>query len=127
MKSSQRVLFFLLLTLLLPRGDAWSAPSVSEDVVLRALEDELQRSMTLRLEDLAPPYFVQHAVEDTTVYRISAAYGALLISDQDHSRDLHAQVRVGNYELDNSNFSGRGRRDLGGSADLPTDDDYLAL
>jgi len=108
-------------------SSAWAEPSKQNDVVLRALEDELKRSMALRLEDLDQPYFIQYAVDDTTFNRISAAYGALLSSDQTRSRDLQSHVRVGSYDLDNSNFTGRGRRDLGGLADLPTDDNYVAL
>ena len=123
----RRVLILFCSLLALSRASGATPASDDGDVVLRALTDELKRSMTLRLEDLDQPYFIQYGVEDTSVYRISATYGALLQTDENHSRELQAQVRVGNYTLDNSNFSGRGRRELGGNTELPLDDDYLAL
>lgn len=106
------------------------APAPDADILFKALGDELTRSMTLRLEDLDQPYFIQYAVDDTVLYRITARYGALLSSSQSRSRVLHSQIRVGSYELDNSNFTGRGgggSRGLSGSTELPTDDDYMAL
>jgi len=120
-------LFFLLLILGLGPSLGFAQKPEEEDVILRALGDELKRSMTLRLEDLDLPYFIQYGVEDSSVYRISATYGALLDSDENRSRELQVQVRVGAYTLDNSNFSGRGRRELGGNTDLPLDNDYMAL
>ncbi|MBI2926173.1 MAG: hypothetical protein HYY24_10770 [Verrucomicrobia bacterium] len=108
-----------------------AADPPAEDIVLKALGDELKRSLTLHLEDLDTPYFIQYAVDDTVTYRIEATHGALVSSDQDRFRMLYSQVRVGSHELDNSNFAGRGgfgaRRGLSASAELPTDDDYLAL
>jgi len=118
---------------LLARGLALALPDQvpDNDVVFKALGDELKRSMSLRLEGLDQPYFIQYAVDDSTSYHISATQGGLLSSDQSRSRVLHSQVRVGSYELDNSNFTGRGgpggRRGLSQSTELPTDDDYLAL
>ena len=118
-------------------GSTTAAEPSGNDVLLNALGDELQRSMTLRLGDLQPPYFVQYSVDDTSVHRMSAEYGALVSSTFSRSRELYSQVRVGSYEFDNSNFAGRGGfggfggfgggRGASSSAELPTDDDYLAL
>jgi TldD protein len=102
-----------------------------EDVVFKALSDELKRSMSLHLEDLDKPYFVQYAVDDSVTHRITASYGAIVRSTLGRSRVLHSQVRVGSYELDNSNFAGGrgggGRRGLAISVELPIDDGYMAL
>jgi TldD protein len=125
----------ILLTVGLVLGGAFlaSAEQSTNDVVLRALSDELARSMTLRLEGLEAPYFIQYEVSDAITYRASAAYGALSSSDRKQSRSLVSQVRVGSHTLDNANFSGGrgggggGRSGLGASAALPTDDDYLAI
>lgn len=102
------------------------------DVVMRALVDELQRSMTLQMEDLERPYFIQYTVDDSLVYDILASYGALTSCDRERSRRLSVQTRVGSYELDNTNFSDdRGWRFFGGGggdqASLPLDDDYTAI
>jgi hypothetical protein len=114
--------------LVLAAGVAAPSPGDGDgDLVFKALADELKRSMTLHLEDLDRPYFIQYGVDDNITYSLSAAYGALINVDRNHSRVLHSQVRVGNPELDNSNFTGRGGGRVGGVTDLPTEDDYLAL
>jgi TldD protein len=105
------------------------------DVLMRALVDELERSMTLQIEDLEQPYFVQFDADDSLSYQFSAEYGALTGSERDRTRRFRCQVRVGSYELDSTNFvegrsffRGRGSgRGGGGQASLPLDDDYLAL
>jgi hypothetical protein len=107
---------------------AVSAAAPDSDTLFKALNDELQRSMTLRLEDLDSPYFIQYAVDDTVIERVAASYGALSRSEPSRSRSLQTLVRAGALELDNSNFTG-GRGGFGrrGSSELPLDDGYLAL
>ncbi len=104
--------------------------------LMRALVDELTRSMNLQMEDLEKPYFIQYTVEDTVMYRITASCGAITSSDRDRSRDFYSRVRVGSYGLDNTNFSGDaggfamffgGSSSGGGRASLPLDEDYTAL
>jgi TldD protein len=98
------------------------------DPLFQALGEELQRSMTLRLEDLDRPYFIQYAVDDTRVERVAASYGALTQNTPSHSRTLFTHLRTGSMELDNANFVG-GRASFGrrGAADLPLEDDVTAL
>jgi hypothetical protein len=105
-----------------------SAAAPDPDTLFKALNDELQRSMTLRLEDLDSPYFIQYAVDDTVIERVAASHGALTRAEPSHSRSFQTLVRVGALDLDNSNFTG-GRGGFGrrGSSELPLDDDYLAL
>ena len=98
-------------------------------VLLRAMVDELGRSMTLTMEDLEKPYYVQYNAEDSVHYRISASYGALITSESSHDRSLSSNTRIGSYELDNTNFGG-GRSQRGGfgaRVSLPIDDNYMAL
>ncbi len=102
------------------------------DVIMRALVDELQRSMSLQLEDLEKPYFIQFTVEDSIFYQMEARYGSLVSMDRDRSRQFYGQARVGDYQLDNTNFSaGRGFFGGGGGGvartSLPLDDDYTAI
>jgi hypothetical protein len=92
---------------------------------MRALADELTRSMSdLTLEGLERPYFIQYTTEDRVEYTISASYAALSESQSERNRVGYTQVRVGNPELDNTNFlRGRG----GAAARLPIEDDELAI
>ena len=112
--------------LLLGQWCVTGAGAPAEDVVFKAVNDELARSMTLRLPEIDTPYFIQYEVVDSTNYRLTASYGALEQSHQRQSRILVSQLRVGADSLDNSNLAG-GRSGLSASVSLPVDDDYLAL
>ena len=107
---------------------------MQKDVVLRALVDELERSISgLEIEGLERPYFIEYAVSDTVSGWASAKLGAITDKNTGPSRTLRTDVRVGSYELDNTNFSAgfggrRGRfgpRSSGGQ--LPVEDDYDAI
>ena len=94
------------------------------DVLMRAMVDELERSMNeLVLEDLPRPYFIQFRAEDRLSYTMSAAYGGLLESSTRRTRPFRSRVRVGSHDLDNTN-AGRGG---GMRVSLPLDDDYAAI
>ena len=107
-----------------------------QDVLMRALRDELDRSMHMKLEGLEEPYFIQYSVVDQVVHTVYADTGAVFRSDGSRSRVFSSEVRVGSYELDNTNFGGGGRVGFRGRrggrsnatrASLPVEDDYLAL
>jgi hypothetical protein len=128
-----------LLAVVFLAAHAPAALAQDDDVVMKALTDELGRSMTLQLEGLQSPYFLQYAVSDVQSHRISATCGAIVNSDDAQSRRLSAAVRVGYYDLDNTNFAGgggmmggrRGRGGggmrAGGAIVLPTEDNYTAI
>jgi hypothetical protein len=116
---------FLLGALLLPAP----APA-ADDVVMKAMRAELNRSMTqLQLEQLDKPYFISYRVQDRSSLDTSATFGALLSGDLMHARYLTVQVRVGDYQRDNSNFMTYPPQANGltETALLPVDDDYLEL
>ena len=100
------------------------------DVLLRAMEHELARSLdTLQLEELEKPYFVEYAVVDTLSTVFEATFGAGVRRDQSRMRSVRVDVRVGSHELDNSEFLGM-RSFMSMSAfprNLVQEDDYLAL
>jgi TldD protein len=102
-----------------------------EDVLLKALKDEMSRSMEkLQLKDMEKPYYIEYAVEDAETFVIKAVFGAIVESDQDRSRLLRVGLRVGSYDLDNSEFAGGSSpySMIGGRpAQLVLEDDYAAL
>jgi predicted Zn-dependent protease len=106
----------------------------ANDVVLKAMHDELDRSMQkLRLENLEKPYFISYRVRDSEDTNVSASFGALTSSSHGRSRTINVEVRVGSYELDNTNFFSFGfdmsamTGVFNGSGQLPLDDDYNEL
>ncbi len=99
-----------------------------DEVIFSAMHDELQRTMTnLVMEDLDRPYFVAYTIDDIDEVDITGSLGVLTHSNQDRTRYLSVDLRVGDYALDNSNFV-FGYNDRGPtSASIAIDDDYDAL
>ncbi len=105
-----------------------------DDVETRAMRDEMQRSMKqLHLESMENPYYIAYKIVDVDREEAQASFGSLTSSGQIRNRILTVTVRVGNYDLDNSNFtaSGAGVAALisafGSSIVLPLDDNYDEL
>ncbi len=84
----------------------------ADDALVRAMKDELGRSMKkLQLENLQKPYFIAYRVIDGEFCSASASFGAITGSacdpggeKQPRSRQLSVEVRVGDYDRDNSNY-----------------------
>ena len=76
-----------------------SAPSP----VTEALEQEMKRAFSLLQQKGNPaPYFISYSVRENQSVEIEASLGALRNSQKDQSRLLDVDVRVGNYDLDNT-------------------------
>lgn len=121
----------LLLILFIP----FLTVSVAEEsertdlIVLQAMEAELNRSQNeLKLEDYETPYFISYQIKDNEFYSIKGKYGAIVSSDNDRIRRLYVDVRVGDYDFDNS-IKGRsgGRAPFHDAFNVPLDDDPDAI
>jgi predicted Zn-dependent protease len=67
------------------------------------MEEELQRSMKgLGDKGNPPPYFISYHITESIRLLIAASYGAIRISSDGHSRVLDVEVRVGDYQFDNT-------------------------
>ncbi|UCE21968.1 MAG: hypothetical protein JSV46_07085, partial [Candidatus Aminicenantes bacterium] len=130
-KSRFRYLWFFLLF----SSFAFMSPQLilhaqeEEDVVLKALKDELARSVDqLQLKDMEKPYYIEYRVEETETFAVRAIFGAVVNLNSDKSRFLQVGVRVGSYDFDNSGFSSpRFRYSSSGFRPLAIEDDYAAL
>lgn len=106
-----------------------------DDVVLRAMRDELARSMQqLQLEKLEKPYFIAYRVQEKNTSDVIASFGAVVLSASGRRRFLTVEVRVGSPKLDNTNFlsmsflnRGGLAGGFGGTAQLPLEDNYKEL
>ena len=102
----------------------------TESVVLRAMRDELTRSMQeLELEQMDKPYFLAYRVVDSLDIGATAQFGALTSTNDNLSRSLTVEVRVGDANLDNTNFlpEQSWQPPQARSFPLPLDDDYREL
>jgi len=67
------------------------------------MEMELNRSWKkLRLDGYEAPYFISYQIKDNAFYIIKGKYGAVVELGNDRTRRLFVDVRVGDYEFDNS-------------------------
>jgi TldD protein len=102
-----------------------------DDVVFRALNDELARSKgQLRLDQYAAPYFVSYTVRQADQLSLTASFGALGRTDRQRTRSLHVDVRVGDYTFDNSSSSSSPFAQMMGTRHgrpVTADDDYDAI
>ncbi len=100
-----------------------------KDVLLQAMRDELERSRTLRVPGLDPPYFIEYSVEDADLLSVNASLGALVSSNRAAVRIPTVRVRVGSPAFDNTNhiFSDAYSGSRYDSEELPIDNNYGAI
>jgi predicted Zn-dependent protease len=120
---------------LLPPPTAEAGPA-GRDVLMRAMRDELKRSMErLRLDTMPGPYFIAYRVDEVDARRAAARRGSLVESDRSRGRRVTVELRVGDYAFDNTNFlggTGRAFGSWGGAFTserdvIPLDDNYLEI
>ncbi len=106
----------------------WAQPQ--EDVVLRAMQDELQRNLKeLQLPSHNKPFFIQYSIADLRVHQMVATLGALLQSNSSASRTKSSvRILVGGYEfndesLDNNLYSAPGNNEIS----VPLENDYEGI
>jgi TldD protein len=100
-----------------------SAAAAASDPLLEAMREELERSKAnLKMENIAPPYYIEYSVFDMDEYDAEAAFGALRQKQRSHGRSARVVVRVGDYKQDSYYGPGTGFVDL-----APLDDDPIAL
>jgi hypothetical protein len=123
--------FLIALGASAPVARVW-AQEGNDDVVLRAMRDELERSRQLRVvggggDEI--PYFISYMLSDTDSFTVSAAFGAVDGATRNRYRFPVIEVRVGSYEFDNTGhiFSGLYTGSRYDVEALPLDDNYLSL
>jgi predicted Zn-dependent protease len=103
-----------------------------DDIVMKAMRDELARSTSqLHMDTLEKPYFISYRIDDLSGATVSASLGSVTQSNPVRARIIGVEVRVGDYAFDNSNyvsadsFGGMGMG--GGVSQGPLDDDYQQI
>ena len=128
---------FLPVVLTLTVGLQGQASKDVDDVLIRALKDEMERSLTeLQIDDEPPPYFLAYAVDEVSMSVVQSILGGTADTNQATNRNLSVNVRVGDRELDNTNFEGSGGGTFGlggllgglmGGGSFPLTDSYDEL
>jgi len=122
-------IILLLIQTVLPVYQSLAETQRSDIVVLKAMETELNRSFNkLKLEGYEVPYFISYQIKDNAYNSIKAKYGAVINEDNDRSRRLFVDVRVGNYNFDNSERGQSGGKvPFYDSSYIPLDNDIDAI
>jgi TldD protein len=106
-----------------PDPKAAAHAAASGDALLEALLTELDRSKAqLKMDQVAPPYYIEYRVNDVDDYSAEAAFGALRENQRVRYRVLRVVVRIGDYKQDSYYGQGMGETNI-----LPLDDDPIAL
>ena len=97
--------------------------------LLAVVQQEMAREMGILGKTDPPAYFMSYTITDSNRAEVTGSNGALLSSQENHSRWLEAQVRVGSYDLDNTHHVGNGPGDGPGSygEPIPIEDDAGVL
>lgn len=101
-----------------------------KNVIQKAMEDELQRSMKeLAYENFEKPFFISYTIDDTKAVSISASLGALLYSNQLPVRNKSVRVLVGNYDFNDESLDVSYYNDLSAMSEIniPIEDDYFGI
>lgn len=103
------------------------AQSNDNEVLLQALQDEMERSLTeLQLDEEPAPYFISYTVIDRNTTSIRATGGAKVAESSSRVRYLDVSVRVGDRVLDNTKYFAYGGS-FGATNALPLNDSYDEL
>lgn len=100
-----------------------AADSAADDVLLRALREEMERSKDkLKMDGLSAPYYIEYRVSAVDQFEAGATFGAVRTQQRMQARLLRVVVRLGDYKQDSYFGTGEGTADL-----VATDDDMFAL
>jgi predicted Zn-dependent protease len=81
----------------------FSQITFSQDKLVDILKTEVDRNFTILKDRPVPAYYVSYRVQDMQTYTIVASFGKLLFnSNLRHQRLFNVDVRVGDYEMDNT-------------------------
>lgn len=80
------------------------AQKPEDDPILKALREELSRSMQLKLPGTDPIYYIEFGLDELHTFGVMASMGAVVSANRNESRIPRVQVRVGDYKFDNTNY-----------------------
>jgi TldD protein len=106
-----------------PAPAAPQAAQGTPSPLIVTMGQELDREMPILSKAAPPAYFVSYILSSTDRSEVMGSNGALLSSEESHSRWLETQVRVGSYDLDNTHKVGNSAPGQGSfGMSVPIDD-----
>ncbi len=106
-----------------PAPPAQQPAQVAPSPLITTMGQELDREMPILSKSTPPAYFVSYILTSSDRSEVMGSNGALLSSEDSHSRWLETQVRVGSYDLDNTHKVGNSNSGQGSfGMSVPIDD-----
>jgi len=93
----------------------------SQDKFIDILKTEVNRNFAVLKENPVPAYYISYRVQDAQIYNIIVSFGKLVFNSPMHHRLYNVDVRVGDYEMDNT------REIKGGNSSRNFSNNALAL
>jgi hypothetical protein len=121
---------FILTVILLVRYQSIQSQNNADDIIFKAMTDELNRNIEkLQLNTYKPPFFLGYRLSYTKRVVIEASLGSLVQSEESIGKTPNVRLMIGDYSLNDENFVGGSRRfsSGGGYLPLPLDNDYNAI
>ncbi len=106
------------------------AQEKSDDVILKAMQDELTRNMKeLKLPDYDKPFFIMYSIQDQKSYTITATLGSIVRSNEKPFRfKSNTRVLVGDYAFNDESLEDNlTSAPTALEINLPIDDDYMGI
>ena len=86
----------------LVEGAAAQSPRPVQGSILGILQAELARNVEVLRQQPVPAYYAAYTLHDSRRTQILASVGAIDRSDENRQRFATVEVRVGDYQLDNT-------------------------
>jgi len=104
------------------------APQAVPSPLLAEMTAELNRNMPILSKATPPAYFINYTLTQARRATVTGSNGALLDSSENLLRYLEVQVRVGDYNLDDTHKTGGAQAGIQpGATAAPLDDDPAVL
>lgn len=123
--------YFLSLVLIMMYSMTLRAQEkTNEDIILRAMQDELNRNMNeLRLPGYDKPFFIMYGIQDQKTYTLAGTLGSIVQSTEKPVRfKSTTRVLVGDYEFNDESLEDNlTSSPTAMEINLPIDDDYIGI
>ena len=93
---------FAAVTVLVCLVEGVGAQSPGQSAIIGILKSELSRNVDVLKRQPVPAYYAAYALHDSRSTQILASFGAIDRSDENRQRFATVEVRVGDYQLDNT-------------------------
>ena len=102
MGPMRKTILGILIGISLAAASSIGVRGASDGVLLDILQAELERNLEVLVKEPVPPYFLSYAVNDRQTMTLSASFGSLVTSNENRTRTLDVDVRVGSYDQDST-------------------------